>query len=591
MKNWLVRLFAALGVVFASLIIIAFIAYKFAGKRPLAKIEENSILYVKLNGPIAEYQSTSFNLHSLFKESFLSLDNLLKALEHAETDPKISGVIFNTLAPELGIAQAQELRNALIKFKKTGKFAYFFTDTFGEFSPDLLGYYFATAFDEIWLQPIGELNITGVYTELPYIRKLLDQWNIVFQVEKREEYKSFLETYTNDHMSQASREELQQALGSIFDQMTQAIAQERKLEVNKIKEIINQGPYSNPEHALKMSLIDHVGYLDQLYEHAKEKTDGKAPLVPLAQYLKHIPEPISAPHKIAIIYGVGEIQRIKSTYSPLSNQGSLTPEDMIEAVHEAIEDTEVEAIIFRINSPGGSPAASETILRQVMRAKEKNIPVIVSMSDLAGSGGYWIAAYADKIVAQPMTITGSIGVISGKLSLEKFWPRFDVNWDSVGIGNNSDMWTMNKTYTEDQLKKLAQSLDYIYANFKERVSKGRNLSPEQVEAIAKGRIWTGYDAKKLGLVDELGGLDKALVLAKIEAKIPLTEKVDVVTYPLEKPLYVQLLEMLQGQENQSYIASFMKPFKDVLAFCYAFIKQLTRSSIEVSMPEPVQHIR
>jgi protease-4 len=585
MKKWLVRLFAAIGMIFTIIFLILFFSLKSFVRHEAKKIEANSVLYVKVDGPVSEYQP-SLNVRSFLKESSLSLNNLLKALDHAETDSKIAGVIFNNTLSELGIAQTQELRDALFRFRKTGKFAYFFTDTFGEFSPGMLGYYLATAFDEIWLQPMGALNITGLYTEIPFIRKLLDEWNIVPQVEKRKEYKSFLETLTEHKMSEANREETQKVLSSLLNQMIKGIASARKLPEEKVKTLINEGPYSETEKVLELTLVDHIGYLDELYSVVKKKLGGKATLIPLADYVKHIPES-TAPRKIAIIYGEGAIERGGNEFNPLFNKESLTPAEMIQAFHEALKD-KVEAIIFRINSPGGSAYASETILRQLMRAQKKHIPVIVSMSNVAGSGGYWIAAFANKIVAQPATITGSIGVISGKVALEKFWPKIHVNWDDVSVGNNASLWSSNKLYTEEQLKILNKNLDYIYENFKARVAKGRNLTSEQVEALAKGRIWSGEDAKNLGLVDELGGIDKAITLAKIEAGIPLTEKVSIVTYPLERSLFSQFMDMLSGKETP-YIATFLKPLKTFVEACQAFYRHFVQQ--EASMPEFTQHIR
>jgi len=324
-------------------------------------------------------------------------------------------------------------------------------------------------------------------------------------------------------------------MNSQFGQMIRDIAGARKLPVEEVRKLIDQGPFVGKD-AVDAKFVDRLAYRDEVYAGIKEKAGKKAEVIDLAEYLRRAGSPYQKGATIALIYGVGSIESGKSSYKVLTGETVMGSDTVAAAFRKAAEDDDVKAILFRIDSPGGSYLASDTIWRETVNARKAGKPVIVSMGSVAGSGGYFIAMAADKIVAQPATITGSIGVVGGKMITTGLWNKLGVTWDEVHTSKNADAWTATKDLTPAQKALFEKWLDRIYDDFTTKVSENRKLSKEAVLDIAKGRIWSGEDAKSLGLVDELGGFPEALKLVRKAAKLKEDAPLRLKIYPEGKSL-------------------------------------------------------
>jgi protease-4 len=508
------------------------------------KLPERMIITLDLRDEVPEVRRVD-PLSALGLPQSPTLIELITALDQASRDPRVEGLIARLDDVGPGLAQAQELRAALARFRDQGKFAYAHADSFGEFGPGMLGYYLATAFDEIHLQPLGALGLTGVVIETPLLRGLLDRLGIEPALDKRGVYKNAADTFTESELSPAHRESLESLAASVDEQLKSGIAEGRGMTVAEVTRLIDGGPYLADE-AHTARLVDRLSYWPDVLEQARAQAGAAAEPVSLGDYARAV---AIAPGRdapvIALIQGVGQIQCGDSDYGALD--GWVMGADTIAtALADAIDDPEVQAILFRINSPGGSAVASEGIGRQIRRARERGKPVIVSMAEFAASGGYWIAMDAARIVAEPGTLTGSIGVFAGKPVLTEFWDEVGVNWGQVARGANATMWSTLVGYSEQARARLEAFLDQTYAAFVAGVSRGRGLSRDEVLRVAEGRVWTGQQAKDLGLVDELGGFDRALALAKETVGIAPQQAVELRQFPEALTPWQEVLELLNG---------------------------------------------
>ena len=467
--------------------------------------------------------------------------DVVEALEKAGDDDRVVGLVARVGAAPMGMAQIQELRNAVQAFRAKKKPAVAFSETFGEFGPGGGSYYLATAFDEIWLQPSGDIGLTGVFLESPFLRGTLDKVGVKPRMDHRYEFKNAMNFYTDKKYDPYFKEAMEKLTSSWFSQMTKGISESRHLTQAQVASLVDKGPFLGKE-AQDAGLVDGMAYRDEVYAKVKKKAGEGAKLLFLDEYIKRAGRPNSSGKTIALIYGVGAVSRGDGGYSPFSGEEVMGSDRVTAAFREAVKDSAVKAILFRVDSPGGSYVASDAIWRETVRAKKAGKPVIVSMGNLAGSGGYFVAMAADKIVAQPGTITASIGVLGGKFLTSEFWDKVGLSWDSVQSSTNSNMWTGTHDYSPAQWARFQAWLDRVYVDFTGKVAEGRNLPKEKVLQIAKGRIWTGEDAKGLGLVDELGGFPEALRLAKQVAKIPEKEEVNLKVYPPKRTPFQMLFE-------------------------------------------------
>jgi protease-4 len=451
-------------------------------------------------------------LAQLMMEDVVTLRDVTDAIDRAADDRRVKALVARIGAGGLGMAQLQEVRDAVTRFRETGKPAYAYAETFGEFGPGNGGYYLATAFDKIFLQPSGDVGLTGLIYESPFIRGLLDKLEVTPEMGQRKEFKNAMNFYTDRAYNEAHRTAMQAVMDSHFSQLMRGIAEGRGLGEEEVVELFDRGPFSSAE-ALDAGLVDVLAYRDGMHEELRELAGERAEFVDASRYLATAGRLHRRGTTIALIEGTGTVVRGASRYSPLDGSVQMGADTIATAIRDAAGDHRVKAIVFRVDSPGGSYVASDTIWRETVRAREAGKPVIVSMGNLAGSGGYFVAMDADKIVAQPGTITASIGVLGGKMLTREFWKKLGITWDDVASSANSRMWTGTYGYGPSR-ERFESALDRIYEDFTGKVAAGRDLPLEEVHEIARGRIWTGEDALELGLVDELGGLDVAFDLAR-----------------------------------------------------------------------------
>jgi protease-4 len=475
-------------------------------------VPSNTILEANFEKPTIEVIPDD-PLAELMLKGHLQIRDVVEALDKAATDKRVKGLVAKIGAGGMGMAHTQEIRDAVIRFRASGKPAYAWAETFGEFGPGNGGYYLATAFDEIYLQPSGDVGLTGLMYESMFIRGTLDKLDVEPRMDHRYEYKNAMNMYTERSYTEAHREAMETILESQFGQLLRGIAEKNGISEEEARELIDRGPFLGAE-ALDAGLVDGLRYRDEVYDMVREETSEYGKLLYINKYLDRAGRPHSKGETIALIHGYGAVMRGASGYSPIDGSVIMGSDCVSAAFREAIDDDRVKAIIFRVDSPGGSYVASDTIWRETVRAREAGKPVIVTMGNVAGSGGYFVAMSADKIVAQPGTITASIGVLAGKMLTSGFWEKLGVSWDDVQSSAHSSLYTGTHDYSRSGYERFQAMLDRIYEDFTQKVADGREVPLEEVLEIARGRIWSGEDAKELGLVDELGGYDTALRLAR-----------------------------------------------------------------------------
>ena len=546
MRRLVVGFFAAVGFLTVLLLFGVFLLTKEL-KPIVTPLADNIILTVDLTQGLAEGPHQD-RLLRLLLGSEPSLRDVLDGIETASSDPRVKVLLARVGDDELGLAKIQELRDAIAAFRAKGKFALAFADSFGEFGPGTRPYYLATAFDEIWLQPMGNVGLTGLYAEVPFFKGTLDLLGIVPEFDHREEFKTAMNSLTETKMTPPHREEVDALLASIGGQIIHGIAEGRKLPEAEVREAIDRGPLLADE-ARQAKLVDRLGYRDEVLAQARAHAGSGAELTGLTTYLDRAGRPHREGSTIALIYGSGLIQRAASSANPLTESNVMAATEITRAFRAAVRDPAVRAILFRIDSPGGSVVASESIWREVVFARERGKPVVVSMGDVAGSGGYYVAAAADKIVAEPSTLTGSIGVLAGKLVVSDLFRKLGMSTDSAQVGANAAMYSSTSEFSTRAHSRLEAFLDETYKGFKDHVASGRHMTQEEVEEAARGRVWSGEDAKARGLVDELGGSAVALRLAKEAAKLAPDAAVKLTVFPREKEPFEIVFDRLVGKER------------------------------------------
>jgi protease-4 len=547
MRRLLIGFFATIG--FLTVLLAVGIAVVIGGLKPsVTPLPGNIVLTVDLTRGLPEGASED-PLLRLLVGSKPTLRDFLDAIEAAANDPRVKVLLARVGDDELGLAKVQEVRDAVAGFRAKGKLALAFADSFGEFGPGTRPYYLATAFDEIWLQPMGNVGLTGLYADSPFLKGTLDLLGIVPEFEHREEYKTAMNLLTETKMTPAHREEVEALLGSMAGQIIRGIAESRKLPEADVRQAIDRGPLL-AEESVQTKLVDRLGYRDEAIAHARARAGSGAELLSLSAYLDRTGRPHREGSTIALIYGSGLIVRSGDGTSPLTGSNVMAATEITRAFRAAVRDPAVRAILFRVDSPGGSAVASESIWREVVFARERGKPVVVSMGDVAGSGGYYVGAAADKIVAEPATLTGSIGVLAGKLVVADLLKKIGVSTDSAQVGANAAMFSPTADFSARAHGRLEAFLDETYKGFKDHVATGRQMTQEEVEAVAKGRVWSGEDAKAHGLVDELGGYSVALRLAREAAKLPPGAPFTLAVFPREEGPVELLYNRLAGKERE-----------------------------------------
>lgn len=450
------------------------------------------------------------------------------ALDTAAKDPRVAGLLVRLAETEHGFAVAQELREAVLRFRAAGKFAIAEADTFGELASGNEGYYIASAFDSIELQPGGLVGLTGIAVQVPLARDLLASLGIRMEVLRRAEYKSAFESLTDSQLSGHNREQLEALLDMLSDQLARGIGEQRKLNGSDVRELIDRAPLTADE-ARSAGLIDELRYRDQTLHAALGRAGPDAATVSLDDYLAAGGSPDPASARVALIRAAGLIRRGDG---PLGSE--IAADELAETLEDIAGDRSVNAVLLRLDSGGGSAVASETIRRALLEVRAAGKPVIVSMGNTAASGAYWLAMGADWIVAQPATITGSIGVIAGKPVLEEAWRKLGVNWAEISRGANAGEWSINRPFSDAARARVDALVGWLYDRFTTLVAEARDLPQERVRQIARGRVWAGEMAVRLGLVDELGGVDEALAAIRRSLNLPPDATLAIATRPVER---------------------------------------------------------
>lgn len=538
------RLCMGIGALILFSIFMGIVASSIVGDK---KLPDKMILALNVTDPIGETEHAR-SIADPLASAGMTVGDLIETLDRARGDSRVKGLVVRLDNAGFELAHIQELRTAIKRFRMSGKFAYIYTASFADLGSGIGAYYLASAFDQIWMQPVGMVSISGLALEMPFAKDALDKIGANPEFLHREEYKSAMESFTNSHMSAPNRESMQSILDDLSQQIFTDIAGDRKITSVKLQPLLDKGLLTGDD-ALKAGLIDHLDYADVMIDKTNEKVtgkkdSGKPPVVAFEDYADatmkskgHNPDA-----NVALVRVAGEI-----VPGDEPEPGMATGDYIAEAIMEAADDKSIKIIVMRVDSPGGSPSASETIRRAIVYAKEQGKKIIVSMGPVAASGGYWITVDADHIFAMPSTLTGSIGVIMGKFEIGELWKKIGVNWDSLQWGQNARLWSSNKPLDESERAALNDAIDDTYASFLKRVSEGRNMPVEKVRAIAKGRAWTGTQAKANGLVDDLGGLDVALDYAAQQIGLKDRSALDIRLIPEPLSPLKELMQLLGSQ--------------------------------------------
>ncbi len=499
------------------------------------RIRTDTVLVVDVRGSVAEEAPRGF-WEEVTRGRVKVMSDFLEAIDRAARDSRINGLVLRVGGGGMNMAKLQELRGKIREFNQSGKFSAVFLE-----SATNRSYYLASACGSVTLVPQSILGIRGMMAESTFLRGTLDKLGIEADLYHAGDYKSASNLLTEKGYTKEHRESVEALLRDWYGEFLQGIAEGRELEVSRVASLVEQAPYTSRE-ALEAGLVDEVAYRDQFDEKIKELNQGSENRASVGRYLARTDA--EGDSKIAVLYASGTIMTGESSEDPVLGTvlGSSTLSEQLKWVRE---DESFKAAILRVDSPGGSAVASEIIRREV-ELTQKEMPVIVSMSDVAASGGYWIAMGADRIVAQPGTVTGSIGVITGKLNLKGLYDKLGMSKDYVALTENATIEWAFQNYTRRQRVVVRRIMQEYYDAFKAGVSKGRKLSLEEVEKIAQGRVWTGERAARLGLVDELGGMDVALRWAKQLADIPEAERVRLVHVTTRKTMIEKLWDALGG---------------------------------------------
>lgn len=514
------------------------------GGEPEIKIEKNSVLHLTLSGQINERSFdnplSSFDFVSMSSESSMGLNDLVAALKHAKTDENIDGIYLDFGWYSGGFSTLKRLRDALIDFKESGKFIYCYQEVYSQ-----RDYFLASTADSIFLNPTGGMEWRGIGTQVIYYTKALKQFGVEPQIIRgsNNKFKSAVEPYLTEQMSDANRLQLSTLLNDVWNFTTQAVGESRGISSQDLKDYANQAPMQTAKEALSKKLIDVVGYEDEFLAAYKARThteeDDDVKEVSLSKYLKTLPSNGTAKDKIAVIYAEGQI------IDGHADDLQVDSDRFVKAIRKARTNDKIKAVVLRVNSPGGSALASDIIWRELTLLKKEK-PLIVSMGDLAASGGYYISAPGDTVLAEPTTITGSIGVFGMFFTAgELLENKLGLVFEDVKTSKFADMPAMNRPLNEDEKNFYQKNVDRTYGKFLSRVVNGRGLDSLYVDSIGQGRVWTGSRAVELGLVDALGNLDDALSIAADKAGV---EEYRLVEYPEFEDPIKKIIQELTGSQ-------------------------------------------
>lgn len=539
-KFWRVVFGSMLGFFFSMILVsilymvmlISMIGTLASASKETTTIKNNSVLQLNLNQSVAERViETPFDKFNTYNAQ-IGLNDILACIKNAATDPKIKGIYLNSATVGASPASVKEIHDALVEFKKYGKFIYAYSDVLAQ-----NGYYLASVADKIILNPAGSLDFKGYAFQVMFYKGLIDKLDVDVQILRHGQFKSAVEPYMLDKMSEANREQLTVLSNSLWKVFVDDISAARKIPADSLNAIAENLLCATPEDALRLKMVDQLGYPGDMEKLLKSKLnvgeDDDINFVSISKYKKSIIENTKAAAKIAVVYAVGEISDGKG-----DNSRGIYSESFIKEFKKAYKDNDVKAIVLRINSPGGSALASENIWREIENAKKAGKIVVTSMGDYAASGGYYIACNSNYIIAQPNTLTGSIGVFGMIPSFQNLLKnKLGITVDVVKTNQHADYGTGLRPLDEIEMSTIQTSIEQIYSTFTKRVADGRKMTVAQVDSIGQGRVWAGVDALNLGLVDKLGNIDDAIAKAAELAKI---SNYSIVYYPKQKDWFTLL---------------------------------------------------
>ncbi len=569
MKSFFKYLLASvLGVLLAGiimfLILFGSIGAMISAQDKPVEIKEHTVLHLDFAHPIADRSNNNpmqnFDFASLEMQHQLGLNDILSNLKKAKEDPKVDGIYLDLTIIPAGFATVEEIRNGLIDFKSSGKFIMAYADTYTQPS-----YYLASVADEVYLNPEGMITWVGLRSEMMFFREAFDKIGVEPQIIRHGKFKSAVEPFMQNYMSEANREQVTAYMGSIWDHMVKGIAEQRGVTEEKLNDLADNLTLISATDVVDNQLVDGLKYKDEILALLREKTDKASDEdiegVNLAKYDKTPKKRDGkglAKDKIAVVYAMGNVIMGEGA------EGTIGSDRISRAIREARKDSSVKAIVFRVNSGGGSALSSEIIWREVALAAEVK-PVIASLGDVAASGGYYIVSPAHKIVASPNTITGSIGVFGLMFNAQELVEdKIGINVEVVKTNDHSDMGSTFRALTAQEREVIQQGVENVYETFVKRVADGRGMTKEAVDAIGQGRVWSGANAIEIGLIDEFGGLERAIAIAAEDAGL---ERYRVMDLPELKDPFEQFIEELGGNVEASIM-------KRRLGEHYRFYQQL-----------------
>jgi protease-4 len=573
--------------VLVMLIGLAVLVAAFRQREPA--IADNSVLNLRVAGALPDYIPDD-PLRKFFGGPEQSLSSLVLQFKKAKVDNRIKAILLDVNMSGAGWGKSEEIRDAIADFRSSGKPVYAYME-YGMNKE----YYIASACDKIYLAPPGELFINGLAADVMFFRGSLDKLGVYPDIYQIGKYKSAGDMFTQKEMTDAHREYINSLIDDLYNRYVETVAKSRGKSPEDVRALIDDAPFSSAK-AKEVGLIDGVAYRDELDKDLKAKlgykeTD-KLRVVRNSDYMLVEPQSLdlNKGEKIAVIYATGDIGSGKSENSPTGDQ-SIGSDTLVKALNDARDDKTIKAIVIRVDSPGGSGLASDIIWHAVAQAKEKK-PVVISMSDVAASGGYYIAASASKIIAQPSTITGSIGVVAGKPVIKGFYDWLGISNEYVLRGKQAGMFRETEKFTPEERVKFEDWIKNTYYNdFIPKVAQGRNKDAAYIDSIGQGRVWTGAQGKERGLVDEFGGLDRAVDVAKELAKIPQDKGVHRVILPVPKTFLQELLgtgdetrsETRQRQQQRAVMASLPEDARRALRFM-ALLDRMKSGETMLMMP-------
>ncbi len=536
------------------------------GKKEAVVVPEKTILTLTLDQPVNDRSSDNpfahFNFASPDAGKRIGLNDIISTLKKAAADDKVKGILLELTDIPSGQATLEEIRNALLDFKKSGKFIVSYSEAYTQKS-----YYLASVSDKIYLNPAGDMEFKGMVAQVMFFKGLLDKIDVEAQVIRHGKFKSAIEPFTLDKMSEANKEQTLTFISGMWNHILAGISASRKIPVAELTAIANEYKINSPQDAVNLKMVDKLMYKDEVLDELKARVDVKEikdlKLMKLAKYTNapEADEKISK-DKIAVIYATGSIG------SGEGDEESIGSETISKAIRKARLDDKVKAVVLRVNSPGGSALASDVIWREMLLTKKEK-PVVVSMGNVAASGGYYIACAADKIFAYPNTITGSIGVFGIIPNMkEMFNKNLGITFDEVKTNPYADYIPVTRPMSDAERMIITNDIETIYSTFITHVAEGRKLTVAQVDSIGQGRVWSGVDAKRLGLVDEFGGLNDAIKEAASLAKL---KDYSTMELPEQKDTFEQLMETFSG-DNASVM------LKKEMGAAYPYFQYLSRMS-------------